>query len=86
MLLHSQWNQFKGSTSKLHNKQLANENTNHDQNEQIIVSDFSENVDIALLELSGVEEVKYLQEDKNIEKDTQMNSCFWAPFFRFQSH
>lgn len=70
MLLHRQWNQFKGSTSELHNKQLANENTNHDQNEQIIVSDFSENVDIAFLELSGVEEVKYLQEDKNIEKDT----------------
>ena len=85
MLFVGQWDQFQGSTTELNDEQLAYKYTNDDQNEKVVVTDVSADVDFVLFEFSGIEEVKNLQEHKNVEEQTQMNAGFWAPVIGLNS-
>lgn len=85
MLIVGQRYEFQGSTTKLDDEQLANKNTNDYQNKKIIVVNVSADVNFILFELSGIEKVKHLQEDKHIEENTQVNACFRVPIIRLDS-
>ncbi len=85
MLLHGQGNELKSFSSELNNEQLTNKDADDNQNEQVVVSNVSADVDIALFEFSSVEEVKHLQEDKYVKEDTQMNTCHFVPLVNLQS-
>lgn len=68
MLIHGQRHQLYSLASKLHYKQLAGENPNNNQDEQIIVSDVCADIELVFFQFSGIKEVKHLQEDEDIEK------------------
>lgn len=85
MLVKCQGYKFQGSTTELNYEQLADEDTNDDQNEKVVVTDVSADVDFILFEFSGIEKVEHLQEHKNVEEQTQMNAGFWAPVIGLNS-
>lgn len=68
MLIHGQRHQLYSLASELHNKQLAGENPNNNQDEQIIVSDICADIELVFFQFSSIKEVKHLQEDEDIEK------------------
>ena len=85
MLVHGQWNQFQCSSPHFNNQKLASENTNHNQYEQVIITDFLENIHFIFFKLSSIEKVKNLQKHKCIEENTQVNSGLWVPLINLQS-
>ena len=85
MLVHRQWNQFQCSSSHLDDQKLASKNTYHNQDEQVIITNFLENIHFILFQLPCIEKVKHLQKYKCIEEYTQVSSSFWIPLINFQS-
>ena len=70
MLLGAEGNQLEGSASVLHNEQLESKDSDDNDDEEIVDEEVGENVEFSLLQLSGIEEVEDLEEDKYIEKES----------------
>jgi hypothetical protein len=72
VLVHTESNEHEGTSSDLDDDDLKDEDAGDDEDEEIVIEEILEDIDFLLLQLSSVEEVKHLQEDKDVEEDTEM--------------
>ena len=86
VLRSCQRDQHEGFTSEFHNKELAEENTNNDEDKQIVVRDVAEHVNLVFSELPCVEEVENLQENESIEENTEVNTRLVVPMLLIQAN
>lgn len=81
VLVHGERDKHEGFSSDLDDDDLQDEDTSHDEDEEIVIEEVFKDVHLLLLEFTSVEEVEHLQEDKDIEEDTQMLSIGLVPLF-----
>lgn len=86
VLLDGERHQHKGTTTNLHNEQLSNEDSPYNKQKEIVIKEVLEDIQLIFLEFAAVEEVKHLQKDEDIKKDTEMLSIVRVPLFNSQSN
>jgi hypothetical protein len=85
VLTHGERNEHEGSSSDLDDDDLKDEDAGYDEDEEIVIEEILEDVEFLLLQLSSVEEVEHLQEDKDIEEDTEMLTTGVVPLLHRQT-
>lgn len=66
-------------STTLYNKELTDEDAYNYNDEKIVIEEVAENIEFIFFEFTGIQEVEYLQEDKDIEKESQVRSFLWTP-------
>lgn len=85
VLVHGKRDEHEGFSSDLDDDDLEDEDTGHDEEEEIVIEEVFKDIKLLLLELTSVEKVEDLQEDKDIEEDTQVLSVGLVPLIHSQA-
>ena len=85
MLSKGQRNKLEGFSTKLSDEDLKDEDQDHNGNEEIVVSDFRENIEFIFLEFSGVEEVEDLKENENVKENAEMLTSLMIPILHMKA-
>ena len=79
MLPHTQRTHPHINTSILNNQNLSHRCNHLYNNKELVVAEMLEDVDLPVLDLSGVDLVENLKQDEDVEENTVVLSCLIVP-------
>ena len=82
MLISGERNKLESFASVLNDKELEHKDSSYDKDEEVVEEEVREDIELCLLQFSGVEEVENLKEDKHVEEESQMLTFFCIPNFK----